>query len=104
MQLDYAVPASKMANLSSDEFAGTVADTPQQKKYKAFHCRIVNDFDAINKEEASYEPIPIIRLVDQQMVQRNYDQIRKDVQDIIHAEISKMSDDPAMHHLMLAKK
>ncbi|WP_448635425.1 conjugal transfer protein MobC [Pedobacter panaciterrae] len=105
LQLDYAVPASKMANLSSGEFAGTVADTPQQKiEYKAFHCRIVNDFDAINKEEASYKPIPIIRRVDQQMVQRNYDQIRKDVQDIIHAEISKISADPAMHHLMLAKK
>jgi Type IV secretory pathway, VirD4 components len=105
LQLDYAVPASKMANLSSGEFAGTVADTPQQKiEYKAFHCRIVNDFDAINKEEANYDPIPVIRRVDQQMVQRNYDQIRKDVQDIIHAEISKMSDDPAMHHLMLSKK
>ncbi len=105
LQLDYAVPASKMANLSSGEFAGTVADTPQQKiEYKAFHCRIVNDFDAINKEEAKYKPIPIIRRVDQQMIQRNFDQIRKDVQDIIHAEISKMSDDPAMHHLLLAKK
>ena len=105
LQLDYAVPASKMANLSSGEFAGTVADTPQQKiEYKAFHCRIVNDFDAIDKEEANYEPIPVIRKVDQQMVQRNFDQIRKDVQDIIHAEISKMSADPAMYHLMLAKK
>ncbi len=103
-QLDYAVPASKIAGLSSGEFAGMVADTPQQKiELKAFHCRIVNDFDAINKEESDYKPIPIIRQVDNGMVQRNYDQIRKDVQDIVDSELNKMIDDPGLMHLVIQK-
>ncbi|MBT2561340.1 YWFCY domain-containing protein [Pedobacter sp. ISL-68] len=104
LQLDYAVPASKMANLSSGEFAGTVADTPQQKiEYKAFHCQIVNDFDAINREEKNYKPIPVIRKVDSQMVQRNYEQIRQDVQDIVNSELFRLMNDPALMHLIIKK-
>jgi hypothetical protein len=103
-QLDYAVPASKIAGLSSGEFAGMVADTPQQKiDLKAFHCRIVNDFDAINLEESNYKPIPVIRQVDNDMVQRNYLQIKKDVQYIVDSELEKMMDDPGLKHLVIAK-
>jgi hypothetical protein len=81
-----------------------VADTPQQKiDHKAFHCRIVNDFDAINKEESKYEPIPVIRQVDNDMVQRNYLQIKKDVQYIVDSELEKMMEDPGLKHLVITK-
>jgi hypothetical protein len=37
-QMDYAIPASRIATLSSGEFVGVVADNPEQKiKLKMFH-------------------------------------------------------------------
>ena len=43
MQLDYAIPASKIASLSSGEFVGVVADDPHEKiKLKMFHAEIMN--------------------------------------------------------------
>ena len=43
MQLDYAIPASKIASLSSGEFVGVVADDPHEKiKPKMFHAEIMN--------------------------------------------------------------
>lgn len=103
-QLDYAVPASKISALSSGEFVGMVADTPQQKiALKAFHCQIVNDFEAINAEESMYKPIPIVRMVDESMVNRNYLQIKQDIQEIKNAEMTRLMNDPALHHLIINK-
>ena len=43
VQLDYAVPSSKISALSSGEFVGMVADDPTNKiKLKVFHSEIVN--------------------------------------------------------------
>lgn len=103
-QLEYAVPASKISALSSGEFVGMVADTPDQKiALKAFHCEIQNDFRAIGDEERGYEPIPVIRQVDQAMVDRNYMQIRQDVQDIVQSEMLRMINDPELAHLIIKK-
>lgn len=103
-QLDFAVPASKISALSSGEFVGMVADTPQQKiELKAFHCQIVNDFDAINEEERNYKPIPVIRQVDEAMVNRNYQQIKQDIKDIVQTEIGRLLSDPSTEHLVIRK-
>ncbi|WP_317128741.1 type IV secretory system conjugative DNA transfer family protein [Mucilaginibacter gracilis] len=103
-QLDSAVPASTIAALSSGEFVGSVADTPQQKiALKAFHAEIINDFDAIQKEEAAYKPIPVIKPVDNAIVQRHYMQIRQDVRDIIESETNRLMNDPALAHLIIKK-
>ena len=49
-QLDSAVPASKIAALSSGEFVGLVADNPEEKiKLKMFHAAIINDADRLNQ-------------------------------------------------------
>ncbi len=49
-QLEYAVPASRVASLSAGEFVGMVADIPDQRiELKSFHCEIQNDFDAVNQ-------------------------------------------------------
>jgi len=51
-QLDSAIPPSKIASLSSGEFVGTVSDDPDQKiDLKVFHAEILNDHEAIRKEE-----------------------------------------------------
>lgn len=103
-QLEYAVPSSKISALSSGEFVGMVADTPMQKiSLKAFHCEIQTDFEAIKKEEKAYKDIPVIRQVDQAMVQRNFLQIKNDIQQIKHTEIQRMLADPALSHLVIRK-
>ncbi|WP_294187666.1 hypothetical protein [uncultured Sphingobacterium sp.] len=90
-QLEVAVPASKIATLSSGEIVGMVADTPDQKiALKAFHCEIQNDHQALKREEEDYKPIPIISEVQQELVLRNYNQIREEIKNIIEAEIQKM--------------
>jgi len=103
-QLEAAVPASKISSLSSGEFVGAVADDPDNKiKLKAFHNEIINDHEALKAEEKSYKPIPIIRQVDNSMVQRNYLQIKQEVQDIVEAEMDRMSADPGLAHLIVNK-
>ena len=50
-QLDSAIPASKIAALSSGEFVGLVADNPDEKiKLKMFNAEIINDADKFNNE------------------------------------------------------
>ncbi|WP_202183063.1 hypothetical protein [Chitinophaga solisilvae] len=54
-QLDYAIPASKIATLSFGVFVGMVADNLEQKiELKTFHGEIINDHAALKAEEESY--------------------------------------------------
>lgn len=103
-QLEAAVPASKIASLSSGEFVGMVADNPDHKiALKAFHCEILNDIPAIQREEAAYQEIPVMRQITAEMVQNNYDQIRQDVKDIVAVEMDRLMSDPALVHLIIKK-
>lgn len=86
-QLDYAIPASKIAALSSGEFVGSVADNPDQKiALKTFKGEIINDLQAIKEEEAAYVELPQIRQVTPEQVEDNFRQIKRDVQQLV-AEI-----------------
>lgn len=103
-QLESALPPSKIASLSSGEFVGMVADNPTQKiDLKVFNCEIINDHDALKAEEDAYKPIPEVRKVSPEMVQRNFMQIRQDVQDIINSEMERLLSDPATRHLVIRK-
>lgn len=103
-QLDYAVPASKIAKLSSGQFAGILSDVPDQRmELKAFDCEVIADFDAIAAEEKAYKEIPLIRQVDQEMIDMNYLKVKQDVQDIANAEISRMLSDPELEGLVIRK-
>lgn len=83
-QLEAAIPPSKIAGLSSGEFVGMVADDPDQKiALKVFHAEILNDHDALKREEAGYRPIPAVRNVSQQEIQQNYLRIKEDIRYII---------------------
>ena len=89
-QLDAAIPPSKIAALSSGEFVGTVSDDPDQKiDLKVFHSEILNDHEAIQKEESNYKPIPAIREISHYEVQENYFRIKKDVQNIIEPKLNQ---------------
>ncbi|WP_330441489.1 conjugal transfer protein MobC [Flavobacterium sp. C4GT6] len=103
-QLEAAIPPSKIAALSSGEFVGMVADDPLNKiELKAFHCEILNDHEAIKKEEAGYEEIKPVRKIDPLMVQRNYMQVKQDVQEIIQSEMERLLADPALSYLVIRK-
>ena len=103
-QLESAVPPSKISALSSGEFVGMVADDPDCKiDLKTFHCEILNDHAALKKEQDSYKDIQVIRKLDNTMVQRNYLQIKQDVQDIIQSEMERLLNDPGLAHLVVRK-
>jgi len=104
-QLENAIPPSKISGLSSGEFVGMVADDPDNKiDLKAFHCEIINDHNALKREEENYREITVVRRIDNAMVQRNFLQIKRDIQDIIQSEMERLLSDPAMCHLVVRKQ
>ncbi|WP_269237935.1 conjugal transfer protein MobC [Flavobacterium flavigenum] len=103
-QLESAVPPSKIAALSAGEFVGMVADNPDCKiELKTFHCEIINDHEALKKEENNFKEIPPVRKLDNAMIQRNYLQIKQDIHDIINSEMERLLNDPALAYLVLKK-
>lgn len=103
-QLEAAVPASRISSLSSGEFVGLVADTPEQKiELKAFHCEIVNDHEALKKEADGYQSLPEIRIINAAIIQRNYLQIKQDVQELIQDVIEQLMNDPTRDALVIRK-
>ncbi|WP_026968215.1 conjugal transfer protein MobC [Algoriphagus terrigena] len=101
-QLDLAVPASTISSLSSGEFVGMVADTPDQKiDQKAFHSEIVNDHLALQREESQFTPIPKVRDLSTGEVDDNYRKIKRDVEEIVRTEMERVFDTPELGHLIL---
>ncbi|MFT3932798.1 MAG: conjugal transfer protein MobC [Chitinophagaceae bacterium] len=104
-QLDSAIPASRIAGLSSGEFVGMVADDPTNKiDLKTFHCSIKNNHAALQSEQENYQPLPVVRQVENTMVQRNYLQARLDIEDLVISEIDRMMNDPALAATILKKR
>ena len=103
-QLESAIPPSRISTLSSGEFVGLVADDPDEKiTLKAFHAEIINNHEELKKQQDNYEEIPVVRKLDNMMVQRNYLQIKQDVQEIIQTEMERMLNDPQLSHLIIVK-
>jgi TusA-related sulfurtransferase len=103
-QLEAAIPPSKIAALSSGEFVGMVADNPDQKiELKAFHCEVLNDHAALKKEQENYKEVPVIKMLDNAIIQRNYLQIKQDIQDFVQSQMELLLNDPSMKHLVINK-
>jgi hypothetical protein len=104
-QLESAVPPSKISSLSSGEFVGMTADNPDCRiELKTFHCEIINDHEKIKKEADNYKEIPIIRTIDNVIIQKNYLQIKIEIQEIIHSEMERIIKSPALSSLILKKE
>lgn len=87
-QLDFAVPASKIAGLSSGEFVGMIADDPDQPiKLKTFHAFVLNNHAALKREHQNFKEIPIATTVALADVQTNFFRIKKDIETLIETEI-----------------
>jgi len=89
--MDYAVPASKIAPLSSGEFVGIVADNPEERiRLKMFHCEIQNDHKAIAQEMEGYLQIPRPREVSYGDIVENYMMIKNEVEALLEEECAKI--------------
>jgi hypothetical protein len=81
-----------------------VADNPAEIiNLKTFHCKIINDHAALKSESKSYQEIPEVCKVDNAAIQRNYQQIKQEVQDIIESEMEKILNDPAREGMVVKK-
>lgn len=95
--LDSAIPPSKISSLSSGEFVGMVADNPDCKiEQKIFHNAIQNDHRALKREEENFKPIPMVRQVTNAMVQKNYVQIRQEIEGLVNAEMERITGDSGL--------
>ena len=90
-QLDYAIPASRIASLSSGEFVGMVADDPHEKiKLKMFHAEVMNETEKLSEEAKNFKDIPAISNVTPKQVMDNYHQVKLDIKRIIKEEVSRL--------------
>jgi hypothetical protein len=89
-QLDFAVPAARISALSSGEFVGMVADDPDMPvELKSFHSRVINDHAALKLEEEGYRAMPVIKEVNEDMVDAAYEKIKREVADLVADELAK---------------
>lgn len=103
-QLDFAIPASKIASLSSGEFVGVVADNPEEKiKLKTFSSEIINDHAALKKEADGFKDLPKIRNVSQYDIEENYSLVKKNISEIIDSVTEMILNTPELEHLIIKK-
>ncbi|WP_267291185.1 type IV secretory system conjugative DNA transfer family protein [Parachryseolinea silvisoli] len=87
-QLDAAIPPARISSLSSGEFVGMVADNPDQKiELKVFHAEIQNDHVALKNEMDQYVPLPEVRNVSTEEIQKNYMRVKEDIRRIVSEEL-----------------
>lgn len=108
-QLDSLIPASKIANLSQGMFVGAVSDNfGETIGQKIFHAQIVVDNERVDAEIKAYKPLPVItHFLDdngndimQEQIERNYNQIKLDILNIIDREKERIRQDPDLQHLL----
>ncbi|HTN19779.1 MAG TPA: conjugal transfer protein MobC [Pelobium sp.] len=87
-QLDFAIPVSRIASLSSGEFVGMVADDPSQKiDLKLFHNQIQNNHQKLAIEDSNFKDLPALRTINNDMIKQNYLQIKQDIQEILAQQL-----------------
>ncbi|HBK41090.1 MAG TPA: conjugal transfer protein TraG, partial [Porphyromonadaceae bacterium] len=111
-QMDSLIPASKISNLTQGMFVGAVSDNFDERiEQKIFHCEIVVDNARVAAETKTYQKIPeIVSFIDengndtmQQDIERNYRQIKADVENIVKSEMERIKNDDNLKHLIKEK-
>lgn len=103
-QLEYAVPVSTIATLSSGEFVGLMADTPDQPiALKTFHSKVINDHEALAAESKAFVDLPQVRIITPDEINRVYRQIKSDIHRIVDDVFEMMMNDPAWRSLIITK-
>jgi hypothetical protein len=103
-QLDLAVPASKIATLSSGEFVAIVADNPGRRMpLKGFYGDLVIDDAAIAREQAAYQRRPKVREVTPEIVDHQFNTIKEEVHNLVHSRLAYMAQTPNLARLIVNK-
>jgi len=90
-----SVTPATLANLSSGEFVGIVADDPAKRiEKKGFHAEIVMDEEWQDRLE--FHPIPEVRRVTNEELDANFNKIATDIQTLVREEIKRILNDPAL--------
>jgi hypothetical protein len=63
----------------------------------------INDHAALKAEQEAYKEIPVVRKLDNSIIQRNYLQIKQEVQDLVQSEIERVLGEPGLQHLVIKK-
>ncbi len=104
-QLDLALPASKIATLSSGEFVAITADSPDHPlPLKAFHAQIVMDPVVREYEKASMVGIPEVRKMETNEVQANFQRIKDEVEDVVTSRLAEMEKVSELKGYIIKKK
>ena len=90
-------------------FVGAVCDNINERiDQKIFHAEIVIDSAKVRAETSKYKPIPVLtdfkddspdKSRMKAVIQRNYEQVKADVIQIIADEKERIMSDPALQHL-----
>ena len=100
LQLDAALPASKIATLSSGEFVGITADSPDQPlALKAFHCQVLLDKESDHPKK----PVPS-RKVTKEVIDNTFRQIQQDVKRLVENRLDQMRNTPTLAPLIINPK
>ncbi|MBD2703369.1 type IV secretion system DNA-binding domain-containing protein [Spirosoma sp. BT702] len=93
-ELNWMVPAAKMAQLSQGWFAGVLSDNVgQESDKKAFHARLAIDVADFEKEQKVKELPDFSIFVQQSLedrVRENYKQIKADINGLVESELTRL--------------
>jgi len=104
LQLDLAVPASKIATLSSGEFVGITADSPDHPlDLKTFHARILLDPVIQKLEQQPSEAIPVVKKAAAVNVEETFKRIKTEVLELVEARFEFMLRDDHSRDLIVRK-
>lgn len=108
-QMDSLIPPSKISTLTQGMFVGAVCDNIDERiDQKIFHAEIVIDSDRVKAETSGYKPIPVLtdfkddtpdKSRMKAVIQRNYEQVKADVVQIIADEKERIMSDPVLCRL-----
>jgi len=76
----------------------------RRMQLKAFHCEIINDPKALEREQQSFADLPKVRDVDEKVIKENFVKVKQDVRDIYDDILQELENDPARAHLIVRKK
>ena len=79
-----------------------VADRPNVPiELKTFCSRIVNDPQALAKEEKGYEDLPVVREVSDKILLDNFHRIRNEIGALVNAEMRRIENSSWLRHLII---
>jgi hypothetical protein len=61
---------------------------------KSFHCEIINDHEALRKEQHKFKDLPEFTTVTHQMINDNYYKVKQEIEELIESEIDTLINTP----------